>query len=237
MCDVKKHLDWVPLSAALLVTGAMALAAGALLLPSGSSATETVRVVQHQDARWLVVASIYFVASVALTLGLPSVLYLLDGRGRVLGAISGIVLSVGFIGTAGYAMLMVFFRALVKAGLIHGGGLQEVTHEGGLEVFLYGWIAAFYLGELLLAFALFRARSTPRWVPTVLLLHVLTLPLSSLLPGPVSRATILLMSTGFAGIAITAVNRSTHRPGVYAGGPASPALVHHGMQTNRRSPR
>jgi hypothetical protein len=214
VCDVKKQLDWVPLSAALLVTGAMALAAGALLSPSGSSTTETIRVVQDQDARWLVVASIYFVASVALTLGLPSVLYLLDGRGRVLGAASGIVLAVGFIGTAGYAMLMVFFRALVKTGSIQSGGLRDVTHENGLEVFLYGWIAAFYLGELLLAFALFRARTAPRWVPLVLLLHVLTLPLSSLLPDPVSKATILLMATGFAGIAITAVNRSTSRPGL-----------------------
>ena len=237
MCGVNKQLDWVPLSAALLVTGAMALASGALFSPSGSSATETIRVVQHQDARWMIVASIYFVASVALTLGLPSVLYLLGGRGRLLGAVSGIVLAVGFIGTAGYAMLMVFFRALVVTGSIRGGGLEQVTHENGLEAFLYGWIAAFYLGELLLALALFRARTTPRWVPAVLLLHVLTLPLSSFLPGPVSKATILFMATGFAGIAITAVNRSTSHPGLASGGPSRAALVPHGMQTNRRSPR
>ncbi len=225
MCDVNKQLDWVPISAALLVTGAMALASGALLTPSGSSASETIRVVQQQDARWLVVASIYFVASVALTLGLPSVLYLLDGRGRVLGAVSSVVLAVGFIGTAGYAMLMVFFRALVKVGVIHSGGLDAVTKEGGLEVFLYGWIAAFYLGELLLALALFRAGTTPRWVPTVLLLHVLSLPVSSLLPGPASKATILLLAAGFAGIAITAVNRSASSPGVNAGRPMPPALA------------
>ena len=115
MCDVDKQLDWIPASAAVLVTGAMALAAGSLLTPSGSTASQTIRVVQQQDARWMVAAVIYFVASVALTLGLPSVLYLFDGRGRVLGAVSGVVLAVGFIGTAGYSMLMVFFRALVKS--------------------------------------------------------------------------------------------------------------------------
>ena len=46
----------------------------------------------------------------------------------------------------------------------------------------------------------------------MLLLHVLALPVTSLLPDPLSKATILLLAAGFAGIAITAVNRSTGPP-------------------------
>lgn len=208
MCHVQKQLEWVPVSAASLVTGAMALSFGSLLTPSGDSSLETLRIVEQQDGRWLAVAAIYFVASVALTLGLPSVLFLLTTRGRVLGAISCIVLSVGFIGTAGYAMLMVFFRALVKTDSIRGQGFTEVTEDIGLSIFLYGWIAAFYVGELLLALALLHAGTTPRWVPILLLAHVVSLVVASLLPDPVAKASILLTAFAFAGVAITAVNRS-----------------------------
>ncbi len=211
MRSVRTQLEWVPVSAALLATGAMALAFGALILPADDSATQTMLSVEHQDERWLVVAAaIYFVASVALTLGLPSVLVLLTGRGRVLGALSGLVLAVGFIGTAGYAMVMVFLRALV-VGSIRGPGLQAVAHDTGLAAFLYGWIAAFYAGELLLAIALLRAGSTARWVPVLLILHVLTLPASAVLPAAVVRPSIVLMAVGFAGIAITAATRSSTR--------------------------
>ena len=212
MFGVTKPLDWVPVSAALLTTGAMALAAGSLLLPAGGSAGDTLRLVQQQDERWLVVAAIYFVAAVALTLGLPCVLYLLTTRGKVLGAISSMVLAVGFIGTAGYAMLMVFFRALVINGAIRGRGLDDVVHDHGLAVFLYGWIAAFYVGELLLALALLRAGTTPRWIPVLMLLHVLTLPLAQALPDPLARVMILLMAVGFAGTAISAVSLSSGIP-------------------------
>lgn len=211
MSPVKKQLDWVPVSAALLVTGAMALAFASLLSPTGGDSTDTLTIVAEHDQRWMVVAVIYFLASVALTLGLPSVLTLFDQRGRLLGVTSAVVLSVGFIGTAGFAMLMVFFRALVITHAIQGQALNDVTSENGLSVFLYGWIAAFYLGELLLALALLRARTIPRWVPALLLAHVAGLPLGSVLPAVVGKAFVLLLALGFAGVAIQAVARDTGR--------------------------
>ena len=204
--------DWVPVSAALLVTGAMALSFAALLSPTGGSdSSETFHLVQEHDERWLVVSVIYFLASVTLTLGLPSALTLFESKGRRLGMVSGVVLAVGFIGTAGYAMLLVFFRALVITGAIRSQGIDEVTHENGLSVFLYGWVAAFYLGELLLAGALLRAGTTPRWVPFLLVAHVLTLPLTPVLPEPVARVTVLLVAVGLAGVAVHAVTRDTRR--------------------------
>ena len=211
MCVVHKELDWVPVSSALLVTGAMALSFGSLLSPSGGDSQDSLRIVQQHDGRWLAVAVIYFIASVTLTLGLPAILSLLEDRGRIVGTTSAVVLSVGFIGTAGFAMLMVFFRALVLTGALRDQGIDAVTNEAGLSAFLYGWIGAFYLGELLLAIALLRARTTPRWIPLVLLAHVLTLPVSPLLPPTLSRAAVLLVAVGFAGIAIEAVSRDNRR--------------------------
>src|SRR5687768_10922739 len=103
------RLDWVPVSAAAFVTGVMALAFAALLAPEGSGAVDTLEIVQQQNGRWLVVAVIYFIAAVGLTLGLPSVTTLFDNRARILGLVSVLVLAMGFLGTAGYSMVMVFF--------------------------------------------------------------------------------------------------------------------------------
>jgi hypothetical protein len=206
---VQKQLDWVPVSSALLVTGALALCFGSLLSPTGSDSSETLSSVEQHDGRWLAVAVIYFLASVALTLGLPAVLSLFDRRGRHLGMVSTIVLSVGFIGTAGFAMLMVFFRALVLTESVRDQALSDVTSETGLSIFLYGWIAAFYLGELLLGIALLLARTTPRWVPLVLLAHVLSLPASAVLPDILEKGAVLLLAVGFAGLATQAVARDT----------------------------
>ncbi|MCW2843144.1 MAG: hypothetical protein JWN22_1060 [Nocardioides sp.] len=212
MSVVQKELDWVPVSSALLVTGAMALSFASLLSPTGGDSSDSLSIVEQHDGRWLAVAVIYFIASVTLTLGLPSVLSLFDRRGSRMGTTSAVVLSVGFIGTAGFAMLLVFFRALVITGSVVDKGLGDVTKEAGLSVFLYGWIAAFYLGELLLGIALLMARTTPRWIPLLLIAHVLFLPLQSVLPAVVGKATILLLAVGFAGIAIEAVARDNGRP-------------------------
>jgi hypothetical protein len=205
------RMDWLPVSAALLLTGALALCLGSLLLPTTDGTSDTLRLVEEQGGRWLAVAVIYFIASVCLTLGLPTILTVVERRGRTLGLIAGIVLEVGFIGTAGYAMLMVFFRALVATDAIRDKGLDDVASDAGLMIFLYGWIVGFFLGELLLAIALLRAGTTPDWVPIVLILHVATVFLSGVLPDVVSKATILLTVAGFAGIAIEATSPEARR--------------------------
>ena len=215
--------DWVPVSAAALVTGAMALAFASLLSPTSENSGDTLRIVQQADGRWMVVAVIFVIASVALTLGLPAALSVCPGRGRGLSMVAGVVLAVGFLGTAGYSMLMVFFRALVITQAIRDKALEDVTSEAGLTVFLVGWIVAFFLGELLLAIALLRARTTPTWVPVLLLLHVATIFVGRFLPGPLSKATVLLLAVALAGIAIQAVTSDTlarrplgHQPGLPA---------------------
>ena len=199
-------MDWLPVSAALLLTGALALCLGAFLLPSSEGAHETLRIVEEQGGQWLAAAVILFLASVFLTLGLPAILTLFQRRGWRLGMISGVVLEVGFIGTAGFAMLMVFFRSLVETGALTDQALEAASSEAGLTVFLYAWVVGLYLGELLLGIALLRARTAPTWVSVALILHALTLPVAELLPEPLSKATILLLVVGFAGIAVQATS-------------------------------
>ncbi len=204
-------MDWVPVSAALLLTGALALCLGSFLLPSADGAGETLRIVEEQGGRWLAAAAVFFLSSVCLSLGVPAILTLFQGRGWNLAMISAIVLEVGFIGTAGFAMLMAFVRSLVRADALRESGLEAASSEAGFAVFLAVWIAGLYLGELLLALALLRARTVPRWVPFALLLHVLTLPLSGVLPDSVSKASILLLVLGFAGIAVQATSPQARR--------------------------
>lgn len=200
-------LDWVPYSASALVAGSIALAMGGLLMPTVADPADSLRIVQEQDGRWLAVAAMYFGAAIAMTVGLPTVLTLLGTRGAKLGLVGAGLLAVGFIGTAGYAMLLVLVRALALTGSIDAGGLDTLSQDIGLGSFLYTWVAAFYVGEALLAWALLLAGSTRRWVPALLLLHVLSLPASTLLPERLSSAAVLLVTVGFCGIGITA---STH---------------------------
>lgn len=198
--------DWVPASAALLVTGAMALALASLMTPTGSSSSETLQLVRDNDSRWLAVCAIYFLAAAMLILGLPSLLTLLADRGRYVGMAGIVALAIGFVGVAGYAMLLVFFRALVVTDALVDQSIDAVSEEAGLMVFLYGWIAAFYLGELLVAIALLRAASVPRWVPSLMLLHVAVLPLEAVLPETFARGTNLVFALAFAGVGMRAAN-------------------------------
>jgi hypothetical protein len=204
--------EWIPVSASALVVGAMALVFGSLLNPANdaNSTAETLQAVNQQGGRWLGMAVMFFCASVAMTLGLPAILSLFTRRARKLGILGVAVFSVGVIGTCGYAMLLVFFRALVQVDALRAAALNSVAHDKGFAVFLYGWIVGFYLGLLLIAIALFVAKKTPRWVPTVLVLFVLGLPLSSHL-GRVGQAIqILALAVAFTGVAVAAVS-AEHR--------------------------
>jgi len=203
--------DWVPASAAAFVTGAMALAFASLLLPSGGSTSDTLSIARQEDGKWMAAAVVFFIAAVALTLGLPAMLSVFDRRGRTLGMLSAVLLSVGFLGVAGYAMLIVFFRAIALETPLTAAQLDNAVHEAGLTVFLYGWIVGFYLGELLLGISLLRAGTTKRWVPLALIAHVASIALTNVLPHQVAKTLILLVAVGFAGVAIEAVTRDNER--------------------------
>ena len=201
--------DWIPLSASALVIGVMALVFGSLLNPvdAEASSADTMRIVTQEGGRWLGMAVMYFGSSVALTLGLPSVLSLFTTRGRRTGLLAVGVFSIGVIGTAGYAMLLVFFHALVKQGAVEDAKLEDVTADIGLSIFLSSWIAGFYLGLLLLAVALFIAKRTPVWVPILLLVFVAMFPFSAQIGKVGQVVQVMGLAVAFTGIAIAAVNQ------------------------------
>jgi len=198
------RIDWVPYSAAALVLGATALSVGALILPSGDNAATTLQMAETEGGRWIAVSILYFLAAVALTFGMPSILTLFRVRTTKFGLLAIGVFTIGAIGLAGFSMLLVFFRALAINGAIRSDAIDQASAEPGLTTFLFGWIGAFYLGELLLAIALLRAGNTARWIPAVLILHVALFPLSSVLPDDVQPMTALLITVALCGVGITA---------------------------------
>jgi hypothetical protein len=206
------RIDWVPYSAASLVLGATALAVGALLQPTGGGAAATLDMAVEQGGRWLAVSVLFFLAAVMLTLGMPSIVTLFQVRGARLGLTAIGIFTVGCVGIAGFAMLLVFFQSLAKTGALTAGSVDQVSSEAGLNVFLLGWVGAFYVGELLIAIALLRARTTPQWIPGVLLLHVALFPASSFLPSGVQPLTALLVTVGLCGVGITANQRAAKIP-------------------------
>jgi hypothetical protein len=116
------------------------------------------------------------------------------------------VFAVGVIGMSGYAMLLVFFRALVRAHAIRTASVENVTNDLGLGVFLYGWVACFYGGLLLLAIALVVARRTPVWVPVLLLGFVAMLATSGTFGRVAQVVQLVALTFAFTGIAVAAVN-------------------------------
>jgi hypothetical protein len=205
------RIDWLPYSAAALVLGATALSVGALILPSGDTAETTLRLAEADGGRWLAVAVLYFLAAVTLTLGMPSILTFFQVRGTKLGLTAIGVFTVGCIGLAGFAMMLVFFQALARNHAITAGAIDDASSEVGLTVFLLGWIGAFYLGELLLAIALLRAGNVPLWIPGALLLHVGLLPATAILGVQAPPITALLITVALCGVGITANQNAADR--------------------------
>ena len=202
--------DWVSYSAASLASGAVALVLGELVVSSTPGASEVLAFVQMEEGRWLMASAAFFLASVTLTLGLPAVASLLlrQRRGRVAGLTGVGIFAVATIGTAGYAGLLVFFRALVLDNVITAEQVEHLSRDNGLVVFIGVFVVAFYLGELFLAIAFLQARTVPRWVPVLLLAHVAMLPLMTVLPPTVVGLQSVLVAAGLMGIAVSANDAS-----------------------------
>jgi hypothetical protein len=205
--------EWIPLSAAALVTGVMALVLGALLNPLMDDATpaQTLRVANEESARWLGMAVMYFLGSVALTLGMPTLLSLFIGRGRSIGLLGVAVFSIGIVGLAGFGMLLVFYKALLTEGVISNpSAIDDVARETGLLTMLYVWIGGFLLGILLIAIALFRARQTAVWVPILMLVFLAMMPIASQLGQAGSAIQLMALAAAFTGVA-TRASSPEHR--------------------------
>lgn len=199
--------DWVSPSAATLVVGAFALVLGTMLSPTdgGENANQALRAVGQNEGRMLGMAVFYFLAALGLMLGMPALLSVVARRAWGLGVSGVMVFSVGVLGTAGFAMLLVFFRALVLSGSVTGSSVSQLTDDLGLVVFVYTWVVGFYAGLALIAAALFVSRATPYWVPGLLLLGVAIAPFAQRLGALGPALQTLSLAIGFTGVAVSAV--------------------------------
>jgi hypothetical protein len=198
-----------------LVAGAITLLLGTLLLPSGDGgAAATLRVVQLEDQRWITVSVMYCIAAVGLLMGIPSLLVLFPRKGRRIGLLAVGLMTVAGAGLAGFGMLLAFFRALAVERAIRPATFEQATSEPGFQAMLLGWVASFYLFELLLAIAVLRARTVPFWIPLLLVVHVGMFFVQDYLPGDVSRWLILLTAVGLSGLAVAANQEADRDAGI-----------------------
>jgi hypothetical protein len=197
-------------SASCLVIGAMALGLAAALnpTPTGGHAAEVLQVSMMPDDRCVAMAAALFLGSVALLLGLPTLLFACSDRARGLGRLAVAVYAIGVLGSAGYALLLLFLRGLHTREVLRPAEFPRVMDDLSLGVALVVWVAAFYVGLLLLAVALFRARRTAVWVPVLLVVVVACLPFVSMTGHFGQVLQVLLFIFAMTGIAIDAVRDS-----------------------------
>ncbi len=201
------RVDWVPFSASSLVVGAAALSVGALVVPQAGIPAAPLGVVEGHPTGWLAVSGLYVVASISLILGMPSVLSIFDRRGARAALLGAVLLVVGCIGTAAYAVLLAVYRALVDGELL-ASGVRDLSADPTLLAVLYIWVLTFALGELVIALALVQARRVPRWVPALMVVHVGLSPLAPMLPAPLAVLVALTVSIAFAALGIVANQRT-----------------------------
>ncbi|HSE09706.1 MAG TPA: hypothetical protein VLB29_13665 [Nocardioidaceae bacterium] len=221
--------EWLPVSAAALVTGVMALILGQMLNPGGSESSPAgqMLVAAEYPGRWLAMSVLFFGGAAALVLGMPAVMSLFQKpRGRGLGITGVTVFTIGCVGVGALAGLMLMFRALALETLATEGtptarDINLVTaslDEPGLAISLGVWVYGFMAGVLLIALGLFRAKQVPTWVPGLLtgfLVMQVVVPLAG--EGTTgariaSAVGLILLAGGFTGIATNATSERQQAP-------------------------
>lgn len=219
--------EWIPVSAAALVTGVMALVLAQMLNPGGSESSPIAQlyVAAEFPGRWLAMSILYFGGAAAMVLGMPAVVSLFaERRGRGLGMTGIVLFVVGCVGVGGLAAMMLMFRALAIEVLAtptlnaHEVILiRDALRQPGLLVPLYVWVYGFIAGVLLIMLGLFRSKRVPRWVPGLLAGFLALQVVVPLLGGGTdariaSAVGLILLAGGFTGIATNATTPQTNRP-------------------------
>lgn len=182
----------------------MLLVLGALAMPPTSEVGQVIVALDQQDAAWLMASASFFLASVALTMGLPAILFLLPARRHIAAMVGMWIWAVGTIGTSALAAFLILFRATVRVVKISPEDVEQLSHDPVLSLSLLFVIGSFYLGELIVAIVLLRSSVVPRWIPSLLLLHVALAPVSELLPERLQGFTAIVLGLGLMGIAVKA---------------------------------
>lgn len=195
---------WLPYAAAALATGASALIMGALTLPSSPDGTELVSTLQASPDRWLLASAAFMYAAFALTLGIPTFLHLIKKRGRTTGQVGAVILAFGTIGTAGYAAMLILFRALVVHAVVGEREIDLLSRDAGLLVYMGAFVLAFEVGLVILAVALLMAGTVARWIPVLMIGYAAILPFLRLIPEWWHGVHSLILGVALIGVAVSA---------------------------------
>ena len=182
----------------------MLVVLGALAMPPTSEVGEVVEAIEHQDAAWLMASASFFLASVALTMGLPAILTLIPARRQLAGMIGLWIWGVGTIGTSALAAFLILFRATVRVVKITPEQVEQLGRDPVLSLSLLFVVGAFYLGELVVGLVLLRSRAIAPWVPVLLLLHVASAPVNQLLPENLQGFQAIVLGVALMGLSVKA---------------------------------
>ncbi len=203
--------NWVPWSAASLVSGAVLLVLGVLTLPLGDDVTELMAALPANGPRWLMGASALILASLGLTLGMPVIAWLLGAKSRA--ALAGLwVWSMGTIGLAALGTMVLVLETVDSVVALDAQQAATLLSDPSLAYFAYVVVGCFLLGELVVALSLARARVVDGWVPGLLVAHVLSTPLVMTWPMALSGVHAVALGVAVMGIASRATEAWSGQP-------------------------
>lgn len=167
--------EWILGSAAMLVLSGIALTVGfgILPLPQDEGMEAALLAASRSPERWLASCALIFAASISLTLGSLAVMSLLRRDRRFALMAVGLFVS-GAVGMCGYATVLAFIRGLILNDQLAPSALEEIVRDPGTMAFALAWQVCFLLSLCLIAAGLFRNSGTPRWVPVLLLVFVVS---------------------------------------------------------------
>lgn len=180
----------------------MLLVLAALAMPPTSEVGQVVDAVKMEDAAWLMASAAFFLASVALTMGLPAILTLIPERRQVLGLVGLWIWSIGTIGTSALAAFLILFRATIRAVEISSADVEKLSRDPVLTISLLFVFGAFYLGELVVALVLLLGSRLPRWIPALLLVHIAAAPVNNQLPQQLQGLQAIVLGAGLMAMAV-----------------------------------
>lgn len=197
--------EWLALSASALVIGVTALFFGARLTPRPTGDGSILRLASADPDLWTAAALVLFVAAVGMLFGISCMAPLVRRRGFALGISAMGFIAFASVVLAGFSMQLVLLRGLSLEGGVGADTMVAAMEDPLQQLLLKSGFAAFYLGELLGAWALWLAATTPRWVPLAFVAHLLAVLVGVRLDVPgLTDAAALLMVAGFAGVAVSA---------------------------------
>lgn len=177
---------------------------GALTLPSSPNGTELLNTLAGSPDRWLLASAAFMYAAFALTLGIPTFLFLFKKRGRMTGQVGAVVFAFGTIGTAGYAALLILFRALDVHAVVGAREIALLSRDTGLIVYIGAFLVAFQLGLVILAIALLMDGVVARWIPLLMIGHAVISPFVHLLPDQLQVVHSMMVGVALIGVAVSA---------------------------------